>query len=81
MHGRLEKAEQRLIKIMAVIKAARDDITDARHQCGGDGEGCETYRKYYDSKERRWSKCSHCPMGALVGTIEALDALNEDNVG
>lgn len=53
-------------------QAIEDDIADAKAACGGDGNGCETYRNYYDSAARRWQKCAGCPMDALHNIRMAL---------
>ena len=59
----------RLAVLTAMCEGA---IKDAKEQCGGDGRGCEMMRSYYDTDERRWSKCDRCPMDALLPILHAL---------
>ena len=66
-------AERYALRLGALLEAAEKDIADAKHVCGGDGEGCETYRGYYETAERRHQKCSHCPMGATFHIRAAVD--------
>ncbi len=66
-----KEAEQNASRLGALLKAAEFDIADAKHVCGGDGEGCDAYRGYYDSAARRHRKCGSCPMGALSHIREA----------
>ena len=56
----------RASKLDRYSKAIELDIADAKAACGGDGEGCETYRGYYQTADRRHQKCSNCPMGATL---------------
>lgn len=70
---RTESAESRLGALQKAIEA---DLSDAKAVCGGDGEGCETYRGYYDSAERRHRKCGQCPMDAIFHARRALASLD-----
>lgn len=67
-----DRADELASRLDALLKAAERDIADAKHICGGDGEGCETYRGYYETAERRHQKCSSCPMGALSNIREVV---------
>ena len=68
----LKAAESRLDTL---VKAAEADIANAKAGCGGDGEGCEAFRGYYESAERRHRKCGQCPMDATQTTRAALSAI------
>ncbi len=72
-----EYSEQKIAALELVVQAAREDVADAKYQCGGDGEGCVRMRgRYPKSVERRWRKCGQCPMDAMISIIEALDMLD-----
>lgn len=51
----------------AVVEAAAADYSDALAMCGGDGLGCDMYRKYHPRR------CSECPMHLSI--IEPCAAL------
>ena len=61
-------------RIAKLEKAINLDISDAKAMCGGDGLGCKTFRKYYDSAQRRHQKCGQCYMDA---TFHIRDAMPE----
>src|SRR5690606_14495523 len=71
-----ERARTAESRLGALQKAIEADLSDAKAVCGGDGEGCETYRGYYDSAERRHRKCGQCPMDAIFHARRALASLD-----
>lgn len=66
-----------LDRIAALEAAVREDVEDAKAVCGGDGEGCESYRPYFDSAERRHRKCGQCPMDATSASRRALEGSSD----
>ncbi len=57
------------------------DLENAKAMCGGDGKGCEAFRAYYDSDERRYQKCGQCFMEALSNTRGVIDGEVRDPTG
>lgn len=60
------------MELSDLLKAVELDLESARAGCGGDGLGCEAFRPYYDSPERRYQKCGRCPMDALFHVRQLL---------
>ena len=81
---RLEQAKKSLDKWVAqhdadqeriaeLERACREALAEARSICGGDGNGCSVYRRYFDNAERRWHICSQCSMGLMDDIARALE--------
>ena len=76
-----ECSEWLLEQCSILTEAAMNDIEAAIHVCGGDGKGCPAYRPYYGGQlERRYGKCSSCPMAATFHIREALKSWTENQM-
>ena len=59
-------------------EAIKADVDSAMMQCGGDGQGCETFRQHYGNVEHRRRKCGSCPMDTMSEIIAALQPEKAD---
>lgn len=68
-------------RIEVLLLSIEMEYADAKTQCGGDGKGCETYRKYYNLPQRRWHKCASCPMENIADLASQVGIIRrEENI-
>lgn len=60
-------------------EAIQTTVNDAMAECGGDGQGCKTFRQHYGNVEHRRRKCGSCPMDTMAEIIAALQPEKADD--